>query len=511
MLAITSGDVSGLGALAMASSVNLTTQATGTMQAAQEPAHSGDVTNTAGSLALTIAAAAVTNAKLATMAATTLKGNNTGATAAPVDLTAAQVKTMLAITSGDVSGLGALATASSVNLTTQATGTLQAAQHPAHTGDVTNAAGALALTITANVVDNTKLAQVATARFKGRTTAGTGNVEDLTGTQATALLDTVTSAAKGLAPASGGGTVNFLRADGNWAAPPAGGSGVFSDTVFTLQDNVDATKQALFELGGLTTATTRTYTLPDVTTTLVGLAGTQTMTGDKTLNGVVTLGLPLVMTAQASDPGSPADGWVWYNATSQQLKARTGGSVRIIDSQQDIGWLTPVSGEFMMTTMGAGAATGTLAGAAARVDMFPFTARADNALTGLTLNCTTAVASALGKIAVYDSDANGRPNALITETADLDLSTVGTKTATVTLTLRQGRTYWFGVRHSSTATISTWATNATPDINGGSTIATTTRKVLRRTLTYATAAPASWVFASAEINTAAAPAVWLKV
>ncbi|MBC7738691.1 MAG: hypothetical protein H7245_16075, partial [Candidatus Saccharibacteria bacterium] len=139
-------------------------------------------------------------------------------------LTPVQVKTMLAITTGDVSGLGALATAASVNLTTQATGVLQAAQEPAHIGDVTNAAGSLALTIAANVVGNTKLAQVATARIKGRTTAGTGNVEDLTGTQTTALLDTFTSAAKGLVPASGGGTTPFLRADVSFAAPAAAGS-----------------------------------------------------------------------------------------------------------------------------------------------------------------------------------------------------------------------------------------------------------------------------------------------
>ena len=60
---------------------------------------------------------------------------------------------------------------------------------------------------------------MATARLKGRTTAGTGNVEDLTGTQATALLDNFTSTTKGLVPASGGGTSAFLRADGSFAAP----------------------------------------------------------------------------------------------------------------------------------------------------------------------------------------------------------------------------------------------------------------------------------------------------
>jgi hypothetical protein len=44
-----------------------------------------------------------------------------------------------------------------------------------------------------------------------------------TGTQVTALLDTFSSTLKGLAPSSGGGTTNFLRADGTWAAAGGGG------------------------------------------------------------------------------------------------------------------------------------------------------------------------------------------------------------------------------------------------------------------------------------------------
>lgn len=78
-----------------------------------------------------------------------------------------------------------------------------------------------------------KIANIATARILGRTTAGAGVAEELTGTQATTLLDAFTSALKGVAPASGGGTTNFLRADGTWAAP-AGGGGAPSDAQYVV-------------------------------------------------------------------------------------------------------------------------------------------------------------------------------------------------------------------------------------------------------------------------------------
>jgi hypothetical protein len=95
----------------------------------------------------------------------------------------------------------------------------------------------ISTTIANNVVTNAMLAQIATARIKGRVTAGTGNVEDLTGTQATTLLDTFTSALKGLAPASGGGTTNFLRADGTWAVPAGGGGGTPAGSNTQIQYN----------------------------------------------------------------------------------------------------------------------------------------------------------------------------------------------------------------------------------------------------------------------------------
>lgn len=75
--------------------------ATGVIQATSFPAMTGDVTSSAGALATTIAANAVTNAKMATMAAYTFKGNNTGSSATPTDVDIATLTTKASPAAGD--------------------------------------------------------------------------------------------------------------------------------------------------------------------------------------------------------------------------------------------------------------------------------------------------------------------------------------------------------------------------------------------------------------------------
>jgi hypothetical protein len=55
-----------------------------------------------------------------------------------------------------------------------------------------------------------------------------------------------------------------------------------NDSQFFIRDNGDTTKLAQFQASGITTGTTRTYTLPDASTTVVGTDVTQTLTA-KTL------------------------------------------------------------------------------------------------------------------------------------------------------------------------------------------------------------------------------------
>ena len=50
-------------------------------------------------------------------------------------------------------------------------------------------------------------------------------------------------------------------------------TGVFSDAVFTLQDDIDPTKQARFQIAGFTAGATRVFTLPDVSSSVAVLSG----------------------------------------------------------------------------------------------------------------------------------------------------------------------------------------------------------------------------------------------
>jgi hypothetical protein len=217
----------------------------------------GDVTGSGtGSFAATIANSAVTLAKMADMATASFLGRNTAATGVPEVLSVATAKTMLGLT-----------------------GTNSGDQTITLTGDVTGSGtGSFAATIAADSVTLAKMANIATASFLGRVTAATGDPEVLTGTQATTLLDTFTSLLKGLVPASGGGTANFLRADGSWAAPAGGGGGDMlaannlSDLTakYTGKDNIT--------LHGADIASAATVNLETATGDLVDVTGVTTIT-----------------------------------------------------------------------------------------------------------------------------------------------------------------------------------------------------------------------------------------
>ena len=77
-----------------------------------------------------------------------------------------------------------------------------------------------------------------------------------------------------------------------------------SDAVFSLVNDADPTKKALFSLSGISTGTTRTFTLPNTSSELAILAGTQTFTGNKTFSGTLTVSGTITVSAASASIGT---------------------------------------------------------------------------------------------------------------------------------------------------------------------------------------------------------------
>lgn len=108
------------------------------------------------------------------------------------------------------------------------------------------------------------------------TLVGTGTTDTLTNKTITDSTNTVTAnnlrsattsvnVSSATAPTSGQVLTATSSTAATWQTPT--GATVFNDDVFRVRDNGDTTKQLAFELSGITTATTRTYTAPNISGT----------------------------------------------------------------------------------------------------------------------------------------------------------------------------------------------------------------------------------------------------
>ena len=114
-----------------------------------------------------------------------------------------------------------------------------------------------------------------------------------------------------------------------WATFGGGGGGggpTFPDNTFGVTGSADATKIARFEVDGFTTATTRTFTLPNTSSTLAVLAATQTFTGTTTFSGTfdVSAATASLGTSTGTSTANVGTG-ATLTATTKTVNLGTGG------------------------------------------------------------------------------------------------------------------------------------------------------------------------------------------
>lgn len=172
--------------------------------------------------------------------------------------------------------------------------------------------------------------------------------------------------------------------------------------------------------------------------------------------------------------------------------------------------LSYIAGEYYCQTgtNGIGTATTTTAGLADRWDMVPFKPEAPLTIDRIGVTVTTGVASATCKVQIYSAHATtGYPDAKIYESGDLDCS-VGAPTsvvATTSYSFLAGKLYWLGVRHSSTATLRSLNLAQSRTMGPPSATAANMNNLVRRSLTYTTAATNPYAFVVADFPAPAAP------
>ena len=133
-------------------------------------------------------------------------------------------------------------------------------------------------------------------------TASTRALASSTGTGAT--LPLFSSTDPGLVGGSGGGTTNFLRADGTWAAPPGGGGGGGSGTV----TSVGLSLPGVFSVTGspVTTSGTLTASLATQSANLVWAGPTTGAAAAPSFRSLVAGDIPTIASSQVSGQGTAA-------------------------------------------------------------------------------------------------------------------------------------------------------------------------------------------------------------
>lgn len=104
-----------------------------------------------------------------------------------------------------------------------------------------------------------------------------------------------------------------------------------------------------------------------------------------------------------------------------------------------------------------------------RLILMPYIPAQSFTTSNFIINVPAAIAGSLARILIY-SDVNGLPNTKLYESANLDCSTIGNKTATTSFSFTAGTTYWLAVHTSAAQSLSHLQVGGILSIRAGITI-----------------------------------------
>lgn len=215
-----------------------------------------------------------------------LTAGNTGITLSPSTITGTGTISLGNPTASTLGGIESLTAVTSKWINAISTSGVPSATQPAFT----DISGSATLAQFPTIANNTVL---------GNVVGSTAVPVALTATQLTTIPNVFTSSLQGMVPSSGGGTTNFLRADGSWAAAGSGG-GVSSFTgdsiVLSNSASTGAVTATLASAAAYTGLGNFTGTSAAPTYSFLPLAGFATLSGNNTL----TANSPSVIYASTS-------------------------------------------------------------------------------------------------------------------------------------------------------------------------------------------------------------------